>query len=497
MKKLYAGLFLSLIFPAAYAATIYYNGVDGIIGVNWKLGTTWVGGVIPSAGDDVVFDSSHATVSSNSTFVWLNNAAGEKTIVNSITFVDNFFDANKRALRFTWGQENPVLEVTQDVVLKTDIKIGTRGYAVVNEVGMYCGGTLDVKGNFICDYSSMAGYIGGTSNATTTYGDFAGPLTNFYVGGNLELKSLAGLNINVGVNTYGSTVDINNPDVDVKGFILAGNTSTERGFLYLGAPSTGNVSQVVACGGLSGFLGIRNAMNGKTGLTTIVLNVAAAQTVYHSYALSDDRNWDFNATSKMAVVMNGEGTQYLGYDNSSQLRFSGGITVNSGKLLVNGNAKGSNDTVYTHGDLEMNGGSFGIFNNQSGAGTFTFTDCYWKDGTIILGTYENTVDMLTFTGTFSVGVGEISDVVFSFEGDCSALLTQQKIIDCSDFSSDFTVDSFKADDAYIFGELYTAEFELKSDGLYMQYVAAVPEPAMFAIIFGFASFAFAFARRRR
>ena len=365
---------------------------------------------------------------------------------------------------------------------------GSVRYAYLNVGGDIYVNSNDATANTYVNFGTNALYPSDTK----------GPLNkiivggNLYLGGNINSKAVVAFNVGTGLMT--DPYDISSPDLTINGIIQ--QVGTDRTYLNLSNRANQDTAfrSVISVGGVDGRVAIQGGGATKQpSEVVLVLNNAAGTSYDAKDTFADINSPGFSDMLKLKIVMNGQGSQKL--STTSSLKFSGGVTVNSGTLLVSGKAGGSNDTEYTHGDLEMNGGTFGIFNNTAGAGTFTFKDCYWKSGTLVVGTYDDAVDVLSFSGSFMEGSGEVSSIKFSFDGDCTALLQQKKIIDCSDFSSFFTSDSFQADDAFINGDTYAAQFELKDDGLYVQYVA-VPEPAAFAALLGIFAVAFSFARRK-
>ena len=451
------------------------------------------------------------------------------TSVDSIFFVSSGTDMAARSINLRFGNdgnyETPALKITKDFVVENTSTVGNltvslvpRGtlsdnrYRITNfEIGgnVYLGTDTAVKSSFI--------NFGTQGDITKTN---AGPLSKLRIGGDIYVRetSLATnqMHFNVGATHYadvkgGIIYDITKPDVEIGGAIhVVGN---QRSFFYMMRNDGAARVCTFSVGGLDGNFSFLLANGTPTDYNdgenvnyfVLVLTQGAGITYTHhtipelGATIAENGDNNFDAANVMKIVMQGEGTQIL---KSGTLRFHGGVEVNNGTLLVNGKADGADGlaldktTVWTHGDLDMKGGTFGMYNNTAGAGIFTFTNCYWKDGTIQLGTYDDGVDVLSFSGAFMEGAGEVSDVWFSFDGDCSALLEQRKLIDCSEFSSYFTADKFKADDAFIFGEMYKAQFEIKDDGLYMQYVA-VPEPAEIAALLGLCACLIAFAKRGR
>ena len=456
--------------------------------------------------------------------------ANKGATIDSIFFESYSADMANRNIILTMATpgnyDTPSLKILHDLVVTNSSTVGSNTVNIIPrgtvDNGSYRISNLEIGGNVYVGndtaVKSSILKIGSTGDAS---GSNNGPISKLKIGGDIYVRETSlttnQIHFNVGATYYsdakasGTLYDINNPDVEIGGAIHV--IGDARSFFYVMQNGTGKARVCTfSVGGLDGNFSFLLANetpsdynNGENvNYFVLVLTQGAGTTYTHhttpelGATIGENGDNDFDAANVMKIVMQGEGTQIL---KSGVIRFHGGVEVNNGTLLVNGKAGGADGlaidkTVWTHGDLEMNGGTFGIYNNTAGAGIFTFTDCYWKSGTLVLGTYDDAVDVLSFSGSFMDGPGEISDVVFTFDGDCVALLNQQKLIDCSEFSSYFTADKFKAEDAFILGEWYKAEFEIKDDGLYMQYVA-VPEPAAFAALFGIFACAFALTKRNR
>ena len=542
------GLFIYGLFASAANIDLYYWPQKQGTYVSWTAGTNWM---YESGGEQIttnvkeqidagntinmIFDwNMPGFIPSNRTDIYAGDNGTYNIIESLIATGIPSTMAVVGAFQGIKTYSDAILTVKNDIWIKDGyFCISGFGYRYVDSskpdgAWSYQSGSLNVGGQIkiIGNGSSLRLGALGARNESLSNGNF-GPLNQVTVGyqlddmGNkvsLDLSSTDGsksLILNVGAHDNGYDVaSIDSPDIVFNGIIKGASEGNNRAFIYTavrGAVVAG--STTVSCEGIEGYVGIRNS-DGSTKtsadsiqLTTIILKNEAGKTYRMTYALADTsckatlgsgHDWWFSETEKTAIIMDGPGTQIL--ENSASMRFSGGITVKQGTLLVNGKAPGSTDETFTHGDLDMQGGKFGIYNNTEGAGAFNFTNCYWKDGTLLLGLYDDAVDMIVLTGSFSAGVGEIGDVYIEFEGfGCAALTTEQKIISWRGYdSSTFSEDSFKAADMMnqMTGETMSAKFRLADDGLYVQYVA-VPEPAYVGAFIALAALGFVFRRSRR
>ena len=179
--------------------------------------------------------------------------------------------------------------------------------------------------------------------------------------------------------------------------------------------------------------------------------------------------------------------------------FSGGVEVLGGTLAFNGNADGR-DT--SHGDLTMRGGKFSYMvrnENQDSLGKsyMTFENLVYSDGTISLQVAPDSVDKVLLTGTLvaadasNKGVVKIELVgedLSYFESDYRLL------IGMGTASSDYDDGDFMITN--LDGSKYSANFDLRDDGLYLK-LDVIPEPAAVCSIFGVVALALAAHGRRR
>ena len=207
-----------------------------------------------------------------------------------------------------------------------------------------------------------------------------------------------------------------------------------------------------------------------------------------------DAGKNFNSNIKLKIVKDGVGTQVF---SAAQLKFSGGVEVLGGTLTFNGNADGR-DT--SHGDLTMRGGKFSYMvrnENHLGKSYLTFENLVYSDGTISLQVAPDSVDKVLLTGTLvaadasNKGVVKIELVgedLSYFESDYRLLIgmgTSSSDYDDGDFMIT-NLDESK----------YSANFDLRDDGLYLK-LDVIPEPGAVAAIFGALALAYASRRRRK
>ena len=398
--------------------------------------------------------------------------------------------------------------------------------------------TVEIKGNFVYGYNNTvedtnSGYnfrFGGDSGYRTAADGAAvdsnvNPLDSVVIGKDMRLGGGHGIQFNVGVNSYDGGYDLSKPDVEIKGRIVGNGgfdsdgNQNDKGFTLWGSKQS-NIelislknannadngrTSVISVNGLSGTLTIYNNVakySSKNHLAVLNLTNDASTSVTATH-LSDESNVQFSDTSKIKVVMNGEGEQRF----RESFNISGGIDVNSGALLIRSTTQGTNGYTWnkaneteakSHGDLVMNGGIFGFYLadslNKNFRGGFTLTNLEYNGGKIRLCAYGDYVDSLDVSGTITATDAIVFDFVAQ-GGDFSYLTSgARKIISWASKPSDAT---YEANDITVGGTTYKAEFTELADGLYVQYTSSIPEPATCALLFGGLALAFAAWRKKR
>lgn len=440
--------------------------------------------------------------------------------VGSLYFQDNAVNRFSSPLL-----DNCLFTVSGDFtkVGKGDLTVLSRGMA---SNGKYYANSILIKGDLIYGAASDTGtytylHFGNAGDPVSVTDGYNGPMASVNIVGDLHSDShYYGVTFNVGLTNYetgGSVyVDPDNPDIIVSGLVtgLGVVHISERGAY------TGHITSM-AVGGVNGGTIFRNSSATTTTnvFSYLVLNNAAGTSYTSTGIVYDDSNsfkvegstesaqaLGFNSRSKVGIIMNGEGTQI--FSSTIRMKFSGGVTVNRGTLLFDSSAvgaagayitesDGSRTYQCTHGNLTMNGGTFGFIYTNKG-GEWAFDEMFWKSGNLLLNVYDenNSYDTLVFTGMFGYADGETDLIKLTFQGNSVATLYEEKkIISWDSIDSSITEDSFIANNVVdpLMGEEYEAHFRVAADGLYVQYVA-VPEPAIMGLVFGALAL---FAARRR
>ena len=154
----------------------------------------------------------------------------------------------------------------------------------------------------------------------------------------------------------------------------------------------------------------------------------------------------------------------------------------------------------SHGDLTMRGGKLSYMvrtDDQNGKSYLTFENLVYSDGTISLQVAPDSVDKVLLTGTLVAADASNKGVVkIELVGE-----------DLSYFESDYrlligmgTASSDYDDGDFMITNLdeskYSANFDLRDDGLYLK-LDVIPEPAAVCSIFGVVALALAAHGRRK
>lgn len=353
----------------------------------------------------------------------------------------------------------------------------------------FLNGTLNVGGDFISADSTAGGFCFGHANN--------GTMKQLIVNGNISGK-ISQMRVGKTPSAAYDSARWNSADVKVGG-ILASTTSltfyytsnSENGHYYY---QFGGINQSQAINFTS-----RVASASVQAYANVMLTGSAstnAGVATFSGSIKEIHDPDANAP-KVSFFMNSSDGAFTQKFTSGTLNFTGGVTVQSGTLLVNyAETSGAN-----HGNLTMLGGKFG--NSNANAGAFQFSDIVYSGGTIAL-TLRNVdnFDKLNLSGTIKLAEGSSAKVVFDFGDNLKWLIGSEengglgvKIISWS-VQSALDATSFFAKGFSNSGEDYAADFTSTADGLYVKYTA-VPEASAIAAILGFVALGFAAYRRRK
>ena len=498
-KILFAILFVVLFLSFdALASDVYWKGGYTTNGAGFYYESSWDAGY-PTAEDDVVIDETYIKTKGNGNLV--DGFWSVDTTWNSLTL--NYDTVSKKLNSNAGG---PISITILNDVVKTGA--GTAQFAMGAANTVF---NLNVGGNVIVgvDKDTSGGYLYlGTvaSNETTSWD---GPLDLLTIGGDVILYNSSRLYFDVynrnGTSTY------YDPDVYIgKGLVLTGsgapNYVNPQLVLFnidptrAPAQDTTSIISVESITGDAFLLGNSFTSEGTQRTDAVLYLRGKTEGAYYTFEgwTSDiaynGSNPGFGTTSKLKIVKDGPSTQIF---SGTKLMFSGGVEILGGTLTFNGAAEGR-DT--SHGDLTMRGGKLSYMvrsDDQNGKSYMTFENLVYSDGTISLQVASDSVDKVLLTGTLvaadvsNKGVVKIELVgedLSYFESDYRLL------IGMGTSSSDYDDGDFMITN--LDGSKYSANFDLRDDGLYLK-LDVIPEPGAVAAIFGALALAYASRRRRK
>ena len=498
-KILFAILFVVLFLSFdALASDVYWKGGYTTNGAGFYYESSWDAGY-PTAEDDVVIDETYITTEGNGHLV--DGFWNSDTTWNSLTL--NYTNANNK---INSNANGPV-----QITITTDLKKLGGGCA---KFSMGSAGTvfnLSVGGNVIVgvDKDTSGGYLYLGTDASNETTNWDGPLDLLTIGGDVILYNSSRLYFDVYNRNGTSTYD--DPDVYIgKGLVLAGsgapNYVNPKLVLFnidptrAPAQDTTSIISVESITGDAVLLGNSFTSEGTQRTDAVLYLRGETKGAYYTFEgwtsdiIYNENNPSFGTTSKLKIVKDGPSTQIF---SGTKLMFSGGVEVLGGTLAFNGNADGR-DT--SHGDLTMRGGKFSYMvrnENHLGKSYLTFENLVYSDGTISLQVASDSVDKVLLTGTLvAADVSNKGVVKIELVGE-----------DLSYFESDYrlligmgTASSDYDDGDFMITNLdeskYSANFDLRDDGLYLK-LDVIPEPAAVCSIFGVVALALAAHGRRR
>ena len=489
-----ASTFFSLQF-SAFGDTVYWLGNSNKNGLGFSSTGAWPNKTLPTASDDVVIDENYIKTEGNGNLV--DGFWGSDTTWNSLTLnYDSIYSIPKKLNSSAGGPIN--VSILNDVV-KTGAGTAQFAMGLANTVF-----NLNVGGNIIVgkDKDTNGGVLDlGSSNPNTTT-DWGGPLDTLTVGKDIIVYNSSTLNMNV-YNRNG-TSSYYDPDVLIRGLIQgvgSGSPNYINPTFYLlnvnPAELTSDVRSIISVEGFSGN-GVVNAVNyystSEYAINSVIYLRSEKGLSYTFEGWTSDAGTNFNSNIKLKIVKDGIGTQIF---SGTQLKFSGGVEVLGGTLIFNGIEEGR-DT--SHGDLTMRGGKLSYMVKDAantGKSYMTFENLVYSDGTISLQVAPDNVDKVLLTGTL-VAADASNKGVVKIElvgGDLSYFESDYRLlIGMGTASSDYDDGDFMITN--LDKSKYSANFDLRDDGLYLK-LDVIPEPAAVCSIFGVVALALAAHGRRK
>jgi len=506
INTLIAFAFLS---NTTFAVDAYWKGTEPVNDVaqntDWKISKFWIDGVVPNNTADVSYDVYFDVDKMPSTSFTSTGSVADMSgwdyhlTVNSVT-------VNGRAFsKINSGGSADASEAYINTI-GDFTKLGA-GTSVTICKGRNVDFNVSIGGNLVlgADKNTSGGSIsfGGTGGIDT---DWNGALKSLVIEKDIYLYNTGSLYLNV----KSGNGSIDNTDVQIKGIVRALGITGEGGVWatpYISvmeqyAGTAGN--SYIGVGGMTGHMVLLGVGGGTAyqGASTayVVFNNAADVDVSMRGQIYDSYNKS-NPT-KLGLVMNGAGIQRI---TSDKLQFTGGVEVRNGTLSFDASKTMWNNPSYSesnHGDLIMRGGKL-IFTNNQSEGVFGFDNFYYNGGIVSLNVNDYGMTCLSLAKTLQWGDAVTSEKVkFMFTGDVGYYLigeeNKAKIVswELGNAPTDFENSDFWAENLTVLDQEYMAVFEQLSDGLYVYYTQAVPEPSTFAAMLGVLALGLVIYRKR-
>ncbi len=219
----------------------------------------------------------------------------------------------------------------------------------------------------------------------------------------------------------------------------------------------------------------------------------------------EDGVFDETYTGKISIYKTGSGKQYLAGTNY----YRGDTVINAGELYLRADGMDIKDAAKRRGvaDIYLNGGKFGAVGAVTASDLKTnrigkvMADNFYFNNTGVLVfdldlSSPNISDKFAIAGLFVKG--EFSaEGKFMFEFICGGLLTQNSEYELIKFGdTDFTISDFDFIATDVNGNTVDLNgfFSFKDSSLYF---TAIPEPSVYAAVFGVLALAFVLRRRRK
>ena len=493
-KILFAILFVVLFLSFdALASDVYWKGGYTTNGAGFYYESSWDAGY-PTPEDDVVIDETYITTKGNGNLV--DGFWSEDTTWNSLTL--NYDTVYSKPKKLNSNVGGPISITILNDVVKTGAGTAQFAMGVANTVF-----NLNVGGNIIVgkDKDTNGGVLDlGSSNSNTT-ADWGGPLDTLTVGKDIIVYNSSTLNMNV-YNRKG-TSSYSDPDVLIRGLIQGVGSESPNyinpTFHLLNvnpAELTSDVRSIISVEGFSGngVVNVADYSTSEYAINSVIYLRSEKGLSYTFEGWTSDAGKNFNSNIKLKIVKDGIGTQIF---SGTQLKFSGGVEVLGGTLIFNGIEEGR-DT--SHGDLTMRGGKLSYMVKDAantGKSYMTFENLVYSDGTISLQVAPDSVDKVLLTGTL-VAADVSNKGVVKIElvgGDLSYFESDYRLlIGMGTASSDYDDGDFMITN--LDKSKYSANFDLRDDGLYLK-LDVIPEPAAVCSIFGVVALALAAHGRRK
>ncbi len=372
------------------AATISSTAAGG----DWSSGTTWVGGVVPTATDDV-FIVAGSMVVVRSPYV-----SSAPAMCNSITI--------EGTLTIGSGSTTPHQLNVQTFIMINSVGTLNQGGNAYNEI--YLSGDFTNNGTFTptgnsgslnITFNGITGQTINGSSGSLNFGDIIINKTSGQLSVNAGITSVTAVTVNQMLGSFLSPATLLATG-DIK---LTGGTFTAGSNTYVSGNFTNDGASFVAGSGTVIFSGASQLVGGSTPVTfnQLVVNNGSNTTISTAPTINGDLIVNDGAfltitpnitVNGKTIVGNGSSGSITFYTNASPKIFNGLITINNGATW--------DSSIQSNENFHLSGGLANFGTMTPGNGIYFFeTNAQDVSGSVNVYTADVAI-ALTNKGTFTI-----------------------------------------------------------------------------------------------
>jgi fibronectin-binding autotransporter adhesin len=525
---------IAIIAPAQ-AATVTWSTANATT-TSWSLGSNWVGGVAPVAGDDVI-------VTADGAFDPTNNSAYTGITINSFTVTGAAGLSLSSRLNVGAGGVFNNIPATNSLTLSGGVELavdqtwgGTRTIFVAGANPVTGAGKMRFDGSAIRFDGNSSTWSAGldvhTSVATNQAGFAAGAtMTPFGTGTVTMINARAD---GVTASNPSLALDANTANISrATGQTLANNITLQNSgsgttFSILTSGTTGDGRFFVLSGDITGNAANRTllfqaATSGDTNRTTVILtgnNTYTATTQVNNFStrpltlqvgdggttgtlgignisVTGNNILAFNRSDALSVAnaisgagvvsQIGTGTTTLSGNNT----YTGATVVNAGTLVLDSSVGGALASTV---DLTVSNATLRVSRSEqvNNAAALTLSNATIERGIGVSETFGSL--SLTANSTLDFGLGATGTLTFGAYTPINQLTINNFLVgNVLRFSSDLTA-SIENTSFFSFDNQFTYDWNTTTPGLFT--VTAIPEPSTWALLACSLTILMVFRRRR-
>ena len=465
--------------------------------------------------------------SSTNTSLWSSSTTGSNPVItNGNLFVQaNFLGSNQRALLASVATNFNFLATPMSITLDvTSVSGGNAGGTSFADRYVMISSTTGSERNYISGSSGPAVYASIARNGTTNLLQVGG-----IVGGNFNTRQAAYTGDVTQIVLTFNSVGYSITGSGTNGFSLSGGDITA---LW----GTSNNPTLTNWNGFRLATGVSNrgaqtetnsARYNQIEVNSLPYTINSNSITFNP-ATNESVSYNWSITGSNSLIVNGAGTVTIGGTNS----FTGGTTVNGGKLIVNGTLGTNSSVTVANGGALGGSGSAGTTTIQNGGtiapgnspGTLSITgNLVWNSGANYdweifsladapgtnwdLINVSGALDLTNIAGPFNINLYTLSgtNTFGSLAGFTNTASYAWKILAAGTAIGSFSTNKFTINTANfvndIGGGLFALELRNGDKDLYLTYKSGspIPEPgtwAAAALLVGTAGFV-GLRRRKR